>query len=90
MENAHLRIGLLEYEQYTEKIAARIRARVSHYIGADEDAHLPSVSENDSEAEAVTAAIYKKARFHLTFQIGRHSRSRWAKGCVSVPVRLEV
>ena len=38
MENAHLRMGLLEYERNTEKIASRIRVRVSHYIGEDEDA----------------------------------------------------
>jgi hypothetical protein len=33
MENAHLRMGILEYERATEKFATRIRVRVSHYIG---------------------------------------------------------
>ena len=36
MENGHLRMGLLEYERYTEKISTRIRVRVSHYIGEDD------------------------------------------------------
>ena len=35
MENAHLRMGLLEYERHTEKIATRIRVRVSHYLGEE-------------------------------------------------------
>jgi hypothetical protein len=70
MENAHLRMGLLEYERYTEKIATRIRVRVSHYIGEDEEAHLLSVFGNDSDIGAITAAIYEKARFRLTFPGG--------------------
>jgi hypothetical protein len=70
MENAHLRMGLLEYERYTEKIATRIRVRVSHYIGEDEDAHLLSVFGNDSDIGAITAAIYEKARFRLMFPDG--------------------
>jgi hypothetical protein len=70
MENAHLRMGLLEYERYTEKIATRIRVRVSHYIGEDEEAHLLSVFGNDSDVGAITAAVYEQARFRLTFPDG--------------------
>lgn len=70
MENAHLRMGLLEYERYTEKIATRIRVRVSHYIGEDEEAHLLSVFGNDSDVGAITAAVYEQARFRLTFPSG--------------------
>jgi len=43
MENAHLRMGLLEFERYTEKIATRIRVRVGHYIGDGDEVHLLSV-----------------------------------------------
>ena len=67
MQNAHVRMGLLEYERYTEKIATRIRVRVSHYIGKDDEAHLLSVFGNDSDVGAITAAIYEQARFRLTF-----------------------
>ena len=70
MENAHLRMGLLEYERYTEKIATRIRVRVSHYIGDDDEAHLLSVFGNDSDIGAITAAVYEQARFRLTFPDG--------------------
>ena len=70
MENAHLRMGLLEYERYTEKIASRIKVRVSHYIGEDEDGHLLSVFGNDSDVGAITAAVYEQARFRLTFPNG--------------------
>ena len=95
MENAHLRMGLLEYERYTEKIATRIRVRVSHYIGEDEDAHLLSVFGNDSDIGAITAAIYEKARFRLMFPNGETqeiSLSEGAicyRGSISIPGRKQ-
>jgi hypothetical protein len=82
MENAHLRMGLLEYERNTEKIATRIRVRVSHYIGEDEDAHLLSVFGNDSDVGAVTAAIYEKARFRLTFPSGEMREISLGEGAI--------
>lgn len=95
MENAHLRMGLLEYERYTEKIATRIRVRVSHYIGEDEDAHLLSVFGNDSDIGAVTAAVYEKARFRLTFPGGEAQEISLGEGAicyrggVSIPGRKQ-
>ena len=82
MENAHLRMGLLEYERYTEKIATRIRVRVSHYIGEDEDAHLLSVFGNDSDVGAITAAVYEKAQFRLTFPSGEAQEISLGEGAV--------
>ena len=35
MQNAHLRLGLLEYHRVTEKTSTKIRVRVSTYIGED-------------------------------------------------------
>jgi hypothetical protein len=49
MENAHLRLGLLEYVRMTEKASTRIRLRVDRYIGEDRHAHLLSVFGNDSD-----------------------------------------
>jgi hypothetical protein len=95
MENAHLRMGLLEFERNTEKIATRIRVRVSHYIGEDNDAHLLSVFGNDSDVGAVTAAIYEKARFRLTFPSGEMQEISLGEGAicyrgsVSIPGRKQ-
>jgi len=95
MENAHLRMGLLEYERYTEKIATRIRVRVSHYIGEDEEAHLLSVFGNDSDVGAITAAVYEKARFRLTFPGGETQEISLGEGAicyrgsVSIPGRKQ-
>jgi hypothetical protein len=33
MQNAHLRLGLLEYHRMTEKTSTRIRLRVDRYVG---------------------------------------------------------
>ena len=95
MENAHLRMGLLEYERYTEKIATRIRVRVSHYIGEDDEAHLLSVFGNDSDVGAITAAVYEQARFRLTFPGGEMQEvslgdgAIYSRGSVSIPGRKQ-
>ena len=70
MQNAHLRLGLLEYHRITEKTSARIRVRVASYIGEDKQAHLIGVFGNDSDIGAITAAVHEKANFTLTFPDG--------------------
>ena len=70
MQNAHLRLGLLEYHRMTEKTSTRIRLRVDRYVGEDEQAHLISVFGNDSDVGAITAAVHEKATFTLTFADG--------------------
>jgi len=88
-------MGLLEYERHTEKIATRIRVRVSHYMGEDEDAHLLSVFGNDSDVGAITAAVYEKARFRLTFPGGETQEISLGEGAicyrgsVSIPGRKQ-
>ena len=70
MENAHLRLGLLEYVRITEKASTRIRLRVDRYMGEGRKAHLLSVFGNDSDVGAITAAVHEKATFSLTFPDG--------------------
>ena len=70
MQNAHLRLGLLEYQRFTEKISTRIRVRVDRYVGEGRKAHLLSVFGNDSDVGAITAAVHEKATFTLTFPDG--------------------
>ena len=70
MQNAHLRLGLLEYQRATEKISTRIRVRVDRYVGEDRNAHLLSAFGNDSDIGAITAAIHEKATFTLVFPGG--------------------
>jgi hypothetical protein len=93
MENAHLRLGLLEYVRITEKASTRIRLRVDRYIGEDRQAHLLSVFGNDSDVGAITAAVHEKAAFSLTFpdgetkevSLGEHASC--CKGAVTLPSR---
>jgi hypothetical protein len=93
MQNAHLRLGLLEYTRMTEKTSTRIRLRVDRYVGEDELAHLISVFGNDSDVGAITAAVHEKATFTLTFpdgevkevSLGEHASCY--KGAVSLPYR---
>jgi hypothetical protein len=93
MENAHLRLGLLEYVRITEKASTRIRLRVDRYVGEDRQAHLLSVFGNDSDVGAITAAVHEKATFNLTFpdgttrdvSLGEHASCY--KGVVTLPDR---
>jgi hypothetical protein len=93
MENAHLRLGLLEYVRFTEKASTRIRVRVDRYIGEDRQAHLLSVFGNDSDVGAITAAVHEKSAFTLTFPdgstknvtLGEHASCY--KGAVVLPGR---
>jgi hypothetical protein len=93
MENAHLRLGLLEYVRITEKTSTRIRLRVDRYMGEDRQAHLLSVFGNDLDVGAITAAVHEKATFSLTFpdgttkevSLGEHASCY--KGAVTLPGR---
>jgi hypothetical protein len=93
MQNAHLRLGLLEYHRMTERTSTRIRLRVDRYVGEDEQAHLISIFGNDSDVGAITAAVHEKAMFTLTFpdgevkevSLGEHASCY--KGAVSLPDR---
>ena len=93
MENAHLRLGLLEYVRITEKASTRIRLRVDRYMGEDGQAHLLSVFGNDSDVGAITAAVHEKATFSLTFLDGRTQdvtlgeHASCYKGAVTLPGR---
>ncbi len=95
MENAHLRMGILEYDRETEKAATRVRVRVSHYIGEKESAHLVSVFGNDSDVGAITAAVYEQARFRLTFpdgimrEVTLGEGATCCRGGISIPGRKQ-
>ena len=87
MENAHLRSGMLEYDRQTEKLASRVRVRVSHYIGEEEQAHLISVFGSDSDVGVITAAVHEQARFYLTFPDGR-TREVYSERALSATARV--
>jgi hypothetical protein len=70
MQNAHLRLGRLQYTRNTEKTNTQISVHVDHYIGNGEQAHLLSVFGGDAEVGAIRAAIYEKHTFMLTFPNG--------------------
>ena len=82
MQNAHLRLGMLEYDRQTEELASRVRVRVSHYIGEEEQAHLLSVFGSDSDVGAITAAVHEQARFRLTFPDGRTQEVSLGEGAI--------
>lgn len=95
MENAHLRLGMLEYQRITEAHSTRIRVRVDRYVGEDRRAHLISVFGSDSDIGAVTAAVHEKATFTVTLPdgsvkevtLGEHASCY--KGSISLPDRKQ-
>lgn len=77
----------------TEKASTRIRLRVDRYMGEDRQAHLLSVFGNDSDVGAITAAVYEKATFTLTFpdgsakEVATGEHAACYKGTVALPGR---
>jgi hypothetical protein len=70
MQNAHLRLGRLQYTRNTEKTNTQISVHVDHYIANGEQAHLLSLFGGDAEVGAIRAAIYEKRTLTLTFPNG--------------------
>ena len=70
MQNAHLRLGRLEYRRHSGKTDTKISVHVDRYVGEGDDAHLISLFGGDSEVGAITAAIHEKHTFTVTFLDG--------------------
>ena len=93
MQNAHLRLGRLEYRRTTGKVQTRIFLHVDHYMGEECQAHLISLFGNDAEVGAVAAAIQEDHRFDLLFPDGSRQTVGFGKdsstyrGTLSLPDR---
>jgi hypothetical protein len=70
MQNAHLRLGRLEYVRHTEGTNTHVWLHVDRYVGDGEQAHLVSVFGGDAEVGAIRAAIYERHAFTVTFPNG--------------------
>jgi hypothetical protein len=70
MQNAHLRLGRLEYVRHTEGTNTHVWLYVDRYVGDGEQAHLVSVFGGDAEVGAIRAAIYERHAFTVTFPNG--------------------
>ena len=71
MQNAHLRMGRLEYRRNSGSTNTRISVHVDRYVGEGDDAHLISLFGGDAEVGAITAAIHEKHTFTVIFPDGR-------------------
>ena len=70
MQNAHLRMGRLEYRRNSASTNTRVSVHVDRYVGEGDDAHLISLFGGDAEVGAISAAIYEKHTFTVTFPDG--------------------
>lgn len=80
MQNAHLRLGRLEYVRQTEVTNTRVSLHVDRYVGDGEQAHLLSVFGGDAEVGAIRAAIYEEHAFHVTFPNGTNKTVKLGPG----------
>ena len=87
MQNAHLRLGLLEYHRITEKTSTRIRVRVSSYIGEDEQAHLIGSSETIPTSAPSRRLFTRRHTLLLPFPMVQSRRSRSANMPRAIAVR---
>ena len=72
MQNAHLRMGTLQFTKITRDTTIDVRVHVDRAIAEHEPnnrsarCHLLSVFGNDQEIAAIAAALSEDARFYLT------------------------
>lgn len=67
MENAHLRLGQLEFRQSTDKISTTLRVHCDCYMGEEQQCLLLSVFGGDTEIAAISAAVAGNSVFSLKF-----------------------
>lgn len=79
MENAHLRLGRLEYRRNSGKQQTKIWLHIDRYVGEEKQAHLLSAFGNDAEIGAVIAAIYEDHELELNFPDGAKESVRFGK-----------
>ena len=79
MQNAHLRLGRLEYRRNTGKVQTNISVHVGNYMGDERQAHLISLFGNDAEVGAIGAAIQEGHRFDLIFPDGSRQAASFGK-----------
>ena len=72
MQNAHLRMGMLQFTKITRDTTIDVRVHVDRAIAEHEAdkrsglRHLLSLFGNDQEVGAIAAALSEEARFYLT------------------------
>ena len=71
MQNAHLRLGRLEYVRSSTSIKTNITLNVDRYMGEAGQGHLLSLFGGDAEVGAIAAAVQEKHPFNLTFPDGK-------------------
>ena len=72
MQNAHLRMGTLQFTKITRDTTIDVRVHVDRAMAEHEAdrrsacCHLLSIFGNDQEIAAIAAALSEEARFYLT------------------------
>lgn len=79
MENAHLRLGRLEYRRSGEKDKSLLWLHVDRYVGDKEQGHLLSAFGNDAEVGAIAAAIFEDHFLEVIPPDGGKSKIRFGK-----------
>ena len=95
MQNAHLRLGQLEYLRSTANIQTHIRLQVDRYMGEEAEGHLLSLYGGDADVGAIAAAVHDKHPFTLAFPDGKSrtvsmgADASCYRGSITVPGRKQ-
>jgi hypothetical protein len=74
MENAHLRLGRLEYRRNTAKQQTKIWLHIDRFIADQEQGYFLSAFGYDAEVGAVAAAVHETHHFEIVFPDGKRSK----------------
>jgi len=87
MENAHLRMGILEYDRQTEKTASRVRVRVSHYNGGGRDCPSGQCIRERLGRRRHYGCGLRTSPFSTHIPRWNHARGHFRRGCHLLPRR---
>ncbi|GGG87002.1 hypothetical protein [Edaphobacter dinghuensis] len=91
MENAHLRLGRLEYDRNVGKRQTKTWLHIDRFIGDKEQGYFLSAFGRDAEVGTITAAVHETHEFDLVFPDGSRSKVCFGpkpacfKGMLKVP-----
>jgi hypothetical protein len=91
MENAHLRLGRIEYQRSTAKQQTKIWLHVDRFIADQEQGYFLSAFGYDAEVGAVAAAVHEAHHFEIVSPDGKRSKVSFGakpacyKGVLRVP-----
>jgi hypothetical protein len=90
MENAHTRIGIIEFSVERKKTSTRVRAYFDSFAMDNDQAHMVSIFGNDSEISAFAAAILTEVPLTAITPDGKYHVLRFGEKAATYKGHIQI